>query len=249
MVGFSRGVACLHVTTGLLALLDQSELEAVIAHELAHVAHRDAAVMSAAGGPGAVLYDGARRIARSGWWLCMWSGLLAAGAIGWVSRLGTLALSRRRELAADAGSARLTGRPMALAFALRRISGQLRLVPEDDLRVAARRDMFHLLPVNEIDRFLGGGLTDTHPSLSDRIERLEQLERQMHQARLCPPRLDAISPPRAPRASKAPSAHGVTHLNPGEDWQSTIDRDVLAAVLLFSRARGEHGGSPVGPRH
>jgi heat shock protein HtpX len=180
MVGLARRRSRLHVTAGLLALLNHSELEAVIAHELAHVAHHDAAVMSAAGGPGAVLYDGARRIARSNWLLCVWTGLLAAGAIGLVSRLATLALSRRRELAADAGAAALTGRPMALASALCRVSGALTRLPQEDLRVAASRDMFHLLPVDELELLDGRRITATHPSLSERVKRLERLERRMH---------------------------------------------------------------------
>jgi heat shock protein HtpX len=179
-VGLSPRRTRLYVTAGLLALLSQSELEAVIAHELAHIAHHDAAVMSVVGGPGAVLFDGARRIFASDWWLCLWSGLLAAGAIGWLSRLATLSLSRRRELAADASAAMLTGRPMALACALRRVGGQLAMLPSDDLRAAASRDMFHLLPVEARGMLYGGGSTATHPSLIERVERLERLEWQMH---------------------------------------------------------------------
>ena len=176
LVGVSRGRARLHVTRGLLELLTPSELEAVVGHELAHVVNRDAAVMTAAGGPGAVLLGGGRRLMGGGW-LLMFGGLVALG-VGWLSRLGTQALSRHRELAADVGSAALTGRPAALASALRRISGELRLVPHEDLRVAAYRDVFHLLPVGE---------HGTHPPLAKRIERLERLEQRMHAARLAAP--------------------------------------------------------------
>jgi heat shock protein HtpX len=186
IVGLSRGRARLHVTKGLLALLSPTELEAVIGHELAHLAHRDAAVMTAVGGPGAVLLEGGRRSARTGWWFGMFGGLVAAG-IGWLSRLGTQILSRHRELAADAGSAALTGRPAALASALRRISGELRLIPEEDLRLAACRDVFHLLPLEEPAEGWLGSVTATHPPLAVRIERLERLERAMHSARPAPP--------------------------------------------------------------
>jgi heat shock protein HtpX len=93
-------------------------------------------------------------------------------------------LSRDRELAADAGSAALTGRPAALASALRRISGELRLIPDEDLRVAACRDVFHLLPVSDEGRGLGGLLSATHPPLERRIARLEKMERAMQSARL-----------------------------------------------------------------
>jgi heat shock protein HtpX len=183
LVGLSRERARLHVTRGLLDLLTVSELEAVIGHELAHLVHRDAAVMTAVGGPGAVLLDGGRRMMGAGWWFATIGGAVAAG-VGWVSRLGTQALSRHRELAADAGSAVLTGKPAALASALRRISGELRLVPDEDLRVAACRDVFHLLAVGDGE---DAGLTATHPPLATRIERLERLERQMQAARLAGP--------------------------------------------------------------
>jgi heat shock protein HtpX len=182
LVGLSRGRARLHVTRGLLELLPAAELEAVIGHELAHLMHRDAAVMTAVGGPGAVLLDGGLRMTRGGAWFLMAGGFVAA-AVGRVSQLGTQALSRHRELAADAGSAALTGHPAALASALRRISGELRLVPKEDLRVAAFRDVFHLLPVGEA-KGEGRSLTATHPPLAKRIERLERLEHQMQAARL-----------------------------------------------------------------
>jgi heat shock protein HtpX len=181
LVGLSRGRARLHVTRGLLELLTPSELEAVVAHELAHLVHRDAAVMTAVGGPGAILLAGGRRMMGRGLWFTMIGGAVAAG-VGWVSRLGTQALSRHRELAADAGSAALTGKPSALASALRRIAGELRLVPEEDLRLAACRDVFHLLPLAKAT-----GLTATHPPLATRIERLERLERRMQAARLATP--------------------------------------------------------------
>jgi heat shock protein HtpX len=177
LVGLSRGRARLHVTRGLLDLLTPSELEAVVAHELAHLVNRDALVMTAVGGPGAILLGGGRRLMGGGWFLMF--GGFASMAIGWLSRLGTQILSRHRELAADAGSAALTGRPAALASALRRISGELRLVPQEDLRVAAYRDVFHLLPVGE---------RGTHPPLATRIERLERLEQRMQAARPAAPR-------------------------------------------------------------
>lgn len=181
LVGLSRGHARLHVTRGLLALVTPTELEAVIGHELAHLMHRDAAVMTAVGGPGAVLLAGGTRMTHGGMWFLTLGGLVA-NLIGRVSQLGTQALSRHRELAADAGSAALTGHPAALASALRRISGELRLLPDEDLRVAACRDVFHLLPAD--DEGEGRGLTATHPPLAQRIERLERLERELQSARL-----------------------------------------------------------------
>jgi heat shock protein HtpX len=121
-----------------------------------------------------------------GWWFATMGGFVAAG-VGWVSQLGTQALSRHRELAADACSAALTGKPAALASALRRISGELRLVPDEDLRAAACRDVFHLLPVAGRGEGEERSVTATHPPLAMRIERLERLERRMQAARLAAP--------------------------------------------------------------
>jgi heat shock protein HtpX len=167
----------LHLTAALIGLLSPAELEAVIAHELSHLAHHDARVLAAVGASGALLLDGAKRGP-----CCMWGGIAAALVLGWVSRLGTLMLARHRELVADAASASLTGRPVALASALRRISGELALVPSVDLRTAAARDALHLVAVDARELFRPLVLR-THPPLGRRIERLERLERALHDAR------------------------------------------------------------------
>jgi heat shock protein HtpX len=171
VVSLGRGRARLHVTTALLDRLEPAELEAVIAHELAHVAHRDATVMTVVGGPGAVLVGGGSRMARGGIWP-MQFGALVAVAIGHVSSVGTLALSRYREFAADAGAVALTGNAAALASALMKVSEGVVAVPTRDLRAVAARDPFHLLPVAGVKH----ALLATHPSLQARIARLERLE-------------------------------------------------------------------------
>src|SRR4051794_33691548 len=113
----------LHVTRGLLDLLEPAELEAVVAHELCHVAHRDATVMTVVGLPGAALLEGARR----GSWAVgpLIAGRLLGLGIGMTARVGSSALSRHRELTADAGAAALTGKPSAVASALLKVSGGL----------------------------------------------------------------------------------------------------------------------------
>jgi heat shock protein HtpX len=171
----------LHVTEGLLAALEPSEVEAVVAHELAHIAHRDAAVMTVVGGPGAVLLRGGTRIARGGFWFGM-AGAVVAAAVGWVGSLGGRILSRYREFAADRDAAALTGNPAALASALTKVSDGLVAIPARDLRAAAAMDAFHLLPVNRKGEF---GLPATHPPLRARIERLQRLEAAMQGARPC----------------------------------------------------------------
>jgi heat shock protein HtpX len=171
----------LHVTQGLLELLEPVELEAVVAHEIAHLANHDAVVMTVVGGPGAVLMEGAGPLMRFGFWGM--PGAIVAMAIGWLSRIGTNTLSRYRELSADAASAAITGRPSALASALRKASGRLQLIPMADLRAVAGRDEFHLLPVAEGARFAA-----THPDLEQRIARLEAMDRRLQNARIPSPR-------------------------------------------------------------
>src|SRR5262245_39671884 len=170
IVSLGRGRARLHVTTALLDRLDANQLEAVIAHELAHVAHRDATVMTVVGGPAAVLVGGGARGARVGVFPIN-AGAVIALAIGWVASLGSLALSRYREFAADAGAVALTGNPAALATALMAVSDGVHKLPSRDLREVVARDPFHLLPVGD-----SRGLLASHPSLEARIARLERLE-------------------------------------------------------------------------
>ena len=84
IVSLGRGHSRLHLTKGLLDRLEWSELEAVVGHELAHVAHRDAAVMTVVGGPGAVLLGGGIRVLRGGgFWLVQAGGIVAL-AVGWL---------------------------------------------------------------------------------------------------------------------------------------------------------------------
>jgi heat shock protein HtpX len=175
--GTSRGGFRLHLTQGLLDLLEPRELEAVVAHELAHVANRDAAVMTVVGGPGEALLSGGLRVAGHGWPIGV-GGAIAA-LIGWIGTIGTRALSRYREYAADAGAVAMTGNPAALAAALIKVSDGLVAIPKADLRAASVHDAFHLLPAAREHHF---ALPATHPPLRARIERLERLERVLQRS-------------------------------------------------------------------
>ena len=73
-------------------------------------------------------------------------GGVPALIIGWTGTVGTRALSRYREFAADAGAVAMTGNPAALASALMKVSAGLVATPTADLRAAAVHDAFHLLP-------------------------------------------------------------------------------------------------------
>ena len=166
VVSLGRGRRACTSTKALLDRLDAHQLEAVIAHELAHIAHRDATVMTVVGGPAAILLGGGERGTRIGMFPIN-VGAVIAVAIGWVASLGTLALSRYREFAADAGAVALTGNPAALASALMAVSDDVRKLPYRDLRDVVARDPFHLLPVGKTR-----GLLASHPSLDARIARL-----------------------------------------------------------------------------
>jgi len=184
VVSVGREHTSLHLTQGLLDRLGPSQIEAVVAHELAHVAQRDAMVMTLVGGPGAALMGGGSKILRGGGIWILSLGALAAIAIGWLSSVGTRALSRYREFSADAGAVALTGNPAALASALLAVAEGLAALPDRDLRTVAARDGFHLLPVTRPQsKDHLPPLPATHPSLKARIARLERLEARLQSAR------------------------------------------------------------------
>jgi heat shock protein HtpX len=195
----------IQVTTPLLKLLDDAELEAVLAHEVAHLAHRDAAVMEICSAPSRVLLAFARylppRLVRwvrgliqfgqvgAGIWFAM--AILAvlcvppALVIGWISRLSVLGMSREREFSADAAAATLTGRPSALASALLKLEHQRDWTPRSDLR---QFDADAVLCIVGIARPRLGRLLSTHPPTAARVKRLEETEIRIqaasHPARL-----------------------------------------------------------------
>jgi heat shock protein HtpX len=181
VVAVPRRTPELHITQGLIELLDRNELQAVLAHELSHIANHDATVMTVVGMPGAILMAGSRRRFAIGGLYVIVSRLIA-GAIGKYAQLGTNTLSRYRELAADRGAAAITGRPSALASALVKVSGALEKMPVTDLRSAAALDSFHLIAVRsrrgrDANRHgLVARLMETHPSLEHRLAALERLE-------------------------------------------------------------------------
>jgi heat shock protein HtpX len=164
-----------YLTKGLRELLTLEELQAVLAHEQTHIANRDALVMSVIALPG----------------LTMMNSRGAAGALasiaGVIPHTGTLALSRYRELAADAGAAAITGRPSALATALMKVSDSQKRIPSKDLRSAAALNAFNLVAVDQRSRWwhrsrLLARVTASHPPLDDRLEALHTLERIQHRS-------------------------------------------------------------------
>jgi heat shock protein HtpX len=181
-----RSVVC--VTTGILGLLTADEMEAVLAHELSHVAHRDVTVMTIASTAGIVagmLTRGAQYGALFG----RRGNNNNGGAFGFVAILGislvvyavsfflTRLLSRYRELCADRSGAYLTMKPRHLATALQKISGGMNAIPTADLRASSAMNAFFIAPA--IKGVSLSQLTSTHPSLEQRLEQLAKIEAEL----------------------------------------------------------------------
>ena len=175
----NRAVVC--VTTGIMGKLTPEELEAVLAHELSHVAHRDVLVMTVASSAGIVagmLTRGAQfgaltRGRNSNNGIAFLAVLVISLVVYAVSFFLTRLLSRYRELSADRAGAYLTMKPAALATALQKITGEIAAIPQRDLRGAEPMNAFFIAPA------LSGvslrTLTSTHPSLEQRLEQLSRI--------------------------------------------------------------------------
>jgi heat shock protein HtpX len=180
-----RAVLC--VTTGLLRRLEPEELEGVLSHELAHVAHRDVAVMTIASFLG-VLAGVITRMAlyvrmggrdRDNNAAVVFLAVVVASAIVYaLSFLLIRTLSRYRELAADRAGAIVTGRPSALASALVKVTGEMGRIPTRDLRQAEAFNAFFFVPAFARG-FSLSSLFATHPPLERRLEQLGQLAAQL----------------------------------------------------------------------
>jgi len=178
-VGYRPADSTLVVSTGLVEALDDRQLDAVLAHELAHVANRDAAVLTALSFPRAAAH---RAFYRYGLNPVV---ALLAGVAALTSRTCTAVVARAREYGADDGAVALTGDPAALASALDTLDSTIGRRPATDLRessVAA----FSIVPppweehpfFDRTRRLIYRGLLGTHPPTDARIERLRAVERE-----------------------------------------------------------------------
>jgi heat shock protein HtpX len=166
--------AAVAATEGILRILSEDELEGVIAHELAHVKHRDILISSVAATLAAAIvmvsrfamfFGGGRSDDREGQNPV---ALLAMMILApFAAMLIQAAISRSREFDADAGGARITGNPIGLVNALRKLESGSRAIPMDANPATAH--MFIIKP------FSAGGigaLFSTHPKTEDRVRAL-----------------------------------------------------------------------------
>ncbi len=172
--------AAVAATTGIMRILTRDELMGVMAHELSHVKHRDILISSiAATIAGAIAY-----LAHMAQWAAIFGGGRdrdeeGGGAIGLIvmaivlplaAMLIQMAISRAREYEADRGGATVSGNPLFLANALRKLEMANRQIPMDANPASA-----HMFIVNPLT---GGGLMSlfsTHPPIEERVRRLEAM--------------------------------------------------------------------------
>ncbi|HML16090.1 MAG TPA: zinc metalloprotease HtpX [Bryobacteraceae bacterium] len=165
-------------TQGILQLMNDREIEGVVAHELGHVLHRDILISSVA----ATIATAITFIARMAFWFgprgrdddergSAVGGLLMLIVAPIAAMLIQMAISRTREYSADAASVKYTGSPDGLISALRKLENGVARVPMTD----ASPSTAHLFILNPFGRGGMMKLFSTHPSTEDRIARLEQM--------------------------------------------------------------------------
>ncbi|WP_337885817.1 zinc metalloprotease HtpX [Fischerella thermalis] len=171
------------VTEGILQILPEDELEGVIAHELTHIANRDTLTQAVAATiAGAISF--LAQMLSYGLWFSPYSrddrngpnplGLLLTVILAPIAAtVIQLAISRTREFAADAGSARITGNPRALARALQRLDATARQIP-----LNANPAFEPLLITNAFSGQFMSNLFSSHPPTEARVEALLRLEQQ-----------------------------------------------------------------------
>jgi heat shock protein HtpX len=187
--GRSPKHAAVCVTTGLWERLNEKEVEGVLAHELSHIANRDVLIMTVA----SFFAMLAAMLTRFGLYAGMWGGggnrdnnngppvwvvvFLVSIVVYLLSFILIRTISRYREYAADRGSAVITGAPEYLMSALQKISSQMTLIPNRDLREVQGMNAFFIIPASA--RRAASELFMDHPPIEKRLAALAEIARQM----------------------------------------------------------------------
>jgi len=165
-------------TTGILRVMDDRELEGVVAHELGHVLHRDILISSVA----ATIAAAITSAARMAFWFGGgrrdddgesgggWGGILMIILAPIAAMLIQMAISRTREYDADEASAKYTGTPYNLISALQKLETYSKQIPMDASPATA-----HLFIIKPFSGRMFLNLFSTHPSTEDRIARLQAM--------------------------------------------------------------------------
>lgn len=175
--GRNEDHAAVAATVGILKILGRDELEGVIAHELSHIRHKDILIGTMA----ATIASAVVVVSNMARWAAIMGGggedvggtvkLLATAIIAPVAAtMVQMAISRSREYYADAGSAKITGNPGALASSLEKLSVASRKIPMDANPATA-----HMFIVNPLSGNVVMNLFSTHPPLEERIKRLREM--------------------------------------------------------------------------
>lgn len=175
--GMNPDQSAVAVTTGLLNIMDRDEVSGVIAHELAHIESRDTKTMLIAGvlvGSIVILADIIFHASLFGGndrgnWVYLIVGILASMLAPLIAQIIKLAVSRKREYAADAKAAQYTRNPEGLASALEKLGSTTKKMDH------ANRSLNHLYINSELDGSFFNNLFSTHPPIEDRVKRLRDL--------------------------------------------------------------------------
>jgi heat shock protein HtpX len=177
--------AAVAATTGLLSMLSRDEVEGVMAHELAHVKNRDTLIMTMV----ATIAGALSMLANFGLFFRDndrngLATLLAVLIAPFAAMIVQLAISRTREYGADRTGAEISGKPLALASALAKISGAAQAIPNPVSERNPSAAQLYIVPTHVSEMF------STHPATENRIAELQAIAEQMGSA----PRRSALDP-------------------------------------------------------
>ncbi len=172
--------AAVAATTGLLNMLSRDEVEGVMAHELAHIRNRDTLIMTMV----ATIAGAISMLANFGLFFrdrnSGAAGLLAVFVAPFAAMIVQMAISRTREFGADSGSAQISGKPLALASALAKISGKAQHIRNPVVERNPAAAQLYIVPSGMKAMF------STHPDTADRIAALQDIAADMGQGEFLP---------------------------------------------------------------